>query len=54
MSRAVVISDVHIGDGTPTVWYQKSVHEPYLATILNYVIDTGNKEEESIRALVIR
>lgn len=53
MSRAVVISDVHIGDGTPTVWYQKSVHEPYLATILDYVIDMGTKEEESIRELVL-
>ena len=51
--RAVVISDVHIGDGTPTVWYQQAVREPYLATILDYVIDTGTKEEEPIRELVL-
>jgi hypothetical protein len=24
---AVVLSDIHIGDNSPTCWYQKSVHE---------------------------
>jgi UDP-2,3-diacylglucosamine pyrophosphatase LpxH len=47
--RIVLISDVHIGDGSPTNWYQKVVHEPYLAALLDYVAETA----DSVRELVI-
>jgi hypothetical protein len=29
-----MISDVHIGDGTPTAWYQLFAREPYLVAVL--------------------
>jgi UDP-2,3-diacylglucosamine pyrophosphatase LpxH len=34
----VVISDVHIGDNSPTCWYQQAVHEPYVLALLDWVI----------------
>jgi UDP-2,3-diacylglucosamine pyrophosphatase LpxH len=46
---AFVISDVHIGDGTPTVWYQSKVHDPYLVTVLEWVAEHA----DSIRELVL-
>ena len=36
--QIVVISDVHIGTNYPTCWYQKSVHEPYLVKVLDWII----------------
>jgi UDP-2,3-diacylglucosamine pyrophosphatase LpxH len=36
--RTVVVSDVHIGNGGRTCWYQRPVHEPYLAAIFDYVV----------------
>lgn len=36
-NRIVLISDVHIGDGSPTVWYQPHLHEPYLLALLDHV-----------------
>ena len=30
-NKTVVISDVHIGDNSPTVWYQKIITSPTLA-----------------------
>lgn len=46
--QAVVVSDVHIGTGAPTVWYQQSVHEPYLKAILNWVIENASSITELI------
>lgn len=46
---AVVISDVHIGTGAPTVWYQPAVHDPYLTVILDWVINNA----ESVTELVL-
>ena len=37
-SRTVVISDSHIGTNTKTCWYQKAIHEPYLAAVLDYIV----------------
>ena len=34
----MVVSDVHIGTGARTCWYQRAVHEPYLAAIFDYII----------------
>ena len=33
-----MLSDIHIGDNSRTCWYQRSLHEPYLAAVLDYVI----------------
>jgi UDP-2,3-diacylglucosamine pyrophosphatase LpxH len=45
----VVISDVHIGDNSPTVWYQQKYHEPYLKALFDHVIANA----DSIQELVI-
>jgi UDP-2,3-diacylglucosamine pyrophosphatase LpxH len=45
---AVVVSDVHIGTGGPTVWYQPAVHERYLATIFDWVCDHADDVRELI------
>jgi UDP-2,3-diacylglucosamine pyrophosphatase LpxH len=34
--KVLVISDIHIGDNSPTCWYQSSVHEAYLIAILDW------------------
>ena len=47
-TRAVVLSDIHIGDNTPTCWYQRSVHEPYLIAILKWIIDRRDMVREVI------
>jgi len=46
--RIVFISDVHIGDNSPTVWYQKSFHEPYLVSVLDYIVANANRIAELI------
>jgi UDP-2,3-diacylglucosamine pyrophosphatase LpxH len=40
-TKIVVLSDIHIGTNAPTVWYQKSFHEPFLSAALNYVIQNA-------------
>jgi UDP-2,3-diacylglucosamine pyrophosphatase LpxH len=35
--KAVVLSDIHIGDNSSTCWYQKKYHEPYLIQALDYI-----------------
>ncbi len=34
---AVVLSDIHIGTGAPTCWYQPALHDGYLTAALNWV-----------------
>jgi UDP-2,3-diacylglucosamine pyrophosphatase LpxH len=46
---AVVISDVHIGNGAPTCWYQPRVHEGPLMSLLRWVV--ANRER--IREVVL-
>ena len=48
-NKLVIISDVHIGDDSPWVWYQKRLHEPYLIRLLDHVITNA----ASIRELII-
>ena len=43
---AVVLSDIHIGDNSPTCWYQKSVHEQALSTALSWVAAQKNVVKE--------
>jgi predicted phosphodiesterase len=48
-TKIVVLSDIHIGNNAPTVWYQKDIHEPYLITVLDWVIENS----QSIRELIL-
>jgi len=48
-SQIVVLSDIHIGDNTKTVWYQRSVHEPYLLGIFDWIVTNA----ANIRELVL-
>jgi UDP-2,3-diacylglucosamine pyrophosphatase LpxH len=51
--RTVVISDVHIGTGARTCWYQSAVHEPYLTALLDWVITHASDWRLPIGKLVI-
>ncbi len=35
---AVVLSDVHIGDNSPTCWYQSAVHDPQLGALISWIL----------------
>ncbi|MFZ3007341.1 MAG: metallophosphoesterase [Phenylobacterium sp.] len=48
-TKVVFLSDVHIGDNSPTVWYQKDFHEPFLVALLDHVIG----EADQVRELII-
>jgi UDP-2,3-diacylglucosamine pyrophosphatase LpxH len=48
-SQVVVLSDIHIGDNTPTCWYQKSIHEPYLLAMFDWIVANA----ADIRELVL-
>src|SRR4051812_48358570 len=45
---AAVLSDVHIGDNTPTNWYQASVHEQRLVELLDFVTSQAGDVRELI------
>ncbi len=47
--RTVFVSDLHIGSGAETNWYQRSVHEPLLKSLLRYL----QSAESSIDEVVI-
>ena len=47
-NQIVVLSDIHIGTNAPTVWYQQKYHEPYLARVLDYVIEKASEIKELI------
>jgi UDP-2,3-diacylglucosamine pyrophosphatase LpxH len=46
--RTVFVSDLHIGSGADTNWYQKSVHEPLLKNFLRYLQACENSIEELV------
>ena len=46
---AVVLSDVHIGNGAPTCWYQSAVHERQLTEALAWIL----ARREVIREVVL-
>ena len=48
-NKIVVLSDIHIGTNAPTVWYQKSLHESYLVSVLDWV----KSNAESIQELIL-
>ena len=49
----VVISDIHIGDNSRTCWYQKSVHEPYLLALMDWIIERVTAKDPPIDRLII-
>jgi len=49
MSRKTVfVSDLHIGSGAETNWYQKAVHEPLLKNFLRYLMASENSIDELV------
>ncbi len=46
--RIVVISDVHIGDNTPTVWYQRAFHEPFVIALFDHIVANAERVHELI------
>ncbi len=44
----VAISDVHLGTGEPTCWYQPEVHDDYLIAILDWVVDHAEQIDELV------
>ncbi len=49
MSKCTVfISDLHIGTGAETNWYQKDVHEPLLKSLLRYLLAAESRIEEVV------
>lgn len=47
-NKIIVLSDIHIGTNVSTVWYQKDIHEPYLVTILDWIVENANSIQELI------
>jgi UDP-2,3-diacylglucosamine pyrophosphatase LpxH len=52
-TRTVVLSDVHIGTNAKTCWYQRAVHERYLAAVLDYIIAHADVVDQPVTKLVI-
>ncbi len=46
--KLIFISDIHIGNNSPTNWFQSSVHPPFLGKVLEYVRDNTDTIEELI------
>lgn len=44
----VILSDIHIGTKTPSVWYQKEIHEKYLVAIFKDIIEHAKQIQEVI------
>ncbi|MGB8247645.1 MAG: hypothetical protein HGB27_02905 [Chlorobiaceae bacterium] len=47
--QVVVLSDIHIGDNSPTCWYQSAIHDEYLITVLDAIADNA----AAVRELVL-
>lgn len=45
-TQVVVLSDVHIGNGYETCWYQQGVHEPGLVAALKWVAQNADAIQE--------
>lgn len=46
--KLVFISDIHIGNNSPTNWFQSSVHPPFLGKVLEHVRDNADTIGELI------
>ncbi len=47
-SQVAVLSDIHIGNGLPTCWYQPTVHDAYLTTALEWIVTQRDVVSEVI------
>jgi Calcineurin-like phosphoesterase len=47
-SQAVVLSDIHIGNGAKTCWYQPTVHHDYLQAALEWIVSHRDAVREVI------
>lgn len=47
-NRIYILSDIHIGDNSPTCWYQQKYHEPYLIAALDYVLLRASVVQELV------
>lgn len=47
-NKTVFVSDLHIGTGAETNWYQKSVHEQLLKNFLRYLQADENHVDELV------
>lgn len=47
-NKLIFISDIHIGHNIRTNWYQRSIHEPYLLAVLEYIINHADTVQELI------
>jgi len=49
MKKAVVVlSDIHIGDNSPTCWYQPAIHEEYVVAVIDSIIDNAAAVSELV------
>ena len=44
-SQVAVLSDIHIGNGAPTCWYQPTVHDAPLTAALEWIVS----QREAVR-----
>src|SRR5437879_2806395 len=51
--NTIVISDIHIGNNYKTCWYQRSVHEPYMLALLDYILQNANTGSTPINRLIM-
>ena len=51
--RTVILSDIHIGTNAKTCWYQKTIHEPYLASLFDYIVAHATGVDDPVTKLVI-
>jgi UDP-2,3-diacylglucosamine pyrophosphatase LpxH len=52
-ARTIVISDIHMGTNARTCWYQKAVHEPYLASVFDYIVEHAQGVDDPVTRLVV-
>ena len=51
--RTVVVSDVHIGNDARTCWYRSTLHGPYLAALLDYVIAHASGDDPVTKLVIL-
>lgn len=44
----IVLSDIHMGTNVSTVWYSQEIHEKYLVSVLDHIINLSDEIEEVI------
>ncbi len=47
-NQVVFLSDIHIGDNSPTCWYQSAINDEYLITVLDAIADNAAAVSELV------